>query len=184
VLSLGQAVLANDVIVVAAKINNVATVSLSTLTDDHNDTYSFPFQVKTSGYTHVIAYATVANAAPTTTITATLISTVDGGKANTVLYATKYTGLVVPAAIDAMVGTSPPLTSGLASTSFSHEVIFGFGVSSGGISAGPLFSPIAAFLDGFIESRVVDCPGPYEATAVVAEAGAPWVMMMATFPGN
>lgn len=187
-ISLGQNVAANDVIILAAKVNNVSTVSVSAINDDQGNTYTSPVPFKTAGFAHLIAYATAAQASTTSpTITVTLTSTVDGGKANTILYATKIAGLSLPPSIDVgrnAMGSSLPMTSGTGTTSFPHELIFGFGASNAAsISEGASFTPLANFLGGLIEARVVDCVGTYEATAVIADGGN-WMMMMATFPGN
>jgi hypothetical protein len=186
-VDLGQNVAANDVIVLAAKINNVSSVSVSAITDTQNNTYSYPMPFKTGGFTFVIAYATAAQTSTTSpVITVTLASTVDGGKANSILYATKLSGLSLPPAIDVRrngMGSNGPVTSGTGTTSFPHEIIFGFGSSNAGISEGPSFAPLTSLLGGLLEARMVDCVGTYEATAVVPDGG-PWVMVMATFPGN
>jgi hypothetical protein len=178
------AVVPNDVVVVAFRVSDALTIGVGAINDDLGDTFTHTAPFTPGNFTYMIAFTTVAKSAPTITISLTLT-----GVANTILYGLSYQGLVTPAAFDVTVssnGPSPPVTSGLATTHFPHELVFGFGESPTagiGMTVGPTFSTIAATNHGVIEDKVVHCTGSYEVTGALTDAGA-WAMMMATFPGK
>jgi hypothetical protein len=81
-------------------------------------------------------------------------------------------------------GNNTVVSSGPATTTSAHELIFGAGTTGWGFNqAGSLFTPDVITRDGDIaEYQAVSATGTYRATAILGASGsANWVMQMATF---
>jgi hypothetical protein len=92
--------------------------------------------------------------------------------------------LDVTASASGASGNDTIVSSGLASTTSAHELIFGAGTTGWGFDqAGPLFTSDVITTDGDIaEYGAVSAAGTYGATATLGASGsANWVMQMATF---
>ncbi len=92
--------------------------------------------------------------------------------------------LDVTASATGASGNDTVVSSGLATTTARHELIFGAGTTGWGFdAAGSLFTSNLITTDGDIaEYEVVSATGTYGATATLGASGsANWVMQMATF---
>ena len=180
---------AHDALIVGVQlITSDSTLTLTGITDSLKNQY----QVVGGGAVYVpdailyVALAMDTDAGPDTiTVTASSQTDFDGFE----LYAHEFSGLATSNAFNATswsTGTSTAkdgMQSGLATTTSSNELLFGFGVSDGSAEAGSNFQLLSNFFDNVTESRVVGAPGSYEATATMT-SGTEWGMIVDTFRGQ
>jgi len=74
------------------------------------------------------------------------------------------------------------MTSGKATTAADHELVFGFGVTTGSATAGSGFTPRETLDQNVTEDMILPARGAAQATATAA--GGDWSMLMATFRGK
>jgi hypothetical protein len=179
-LSLSAPVQAHSALIACFTFTS-GNATLQTINDSLGDDYTVVAgPVVTNGFVHYIAIAPN-SAGGTDTITVTLSAADSGGWDLLVL---EYTGLALTAPFDTTVydfGNSGTMTSGSASTSFGHELLLGYGHSSG-MMAGPGFTARDTTSENLVEDQVVFTAGDYTATATTMPGI--WTLILATFAGR
>jgi hypothetical protein len=179
-LSFDDQVQQHDAIIVCFSFPSGHT-TLESITDSLDNTYSVVVgPVVTNGYGHYIAIAADSPAgSDAVTITLSEPATADWE-----LLALEYTGLSLAHPFDADAydsGNGSAMSSGSASTSSAHELLFAYGHSTGPM-AGSGYTARDSGDDSLVEDEVVFAPGSYDATGT-ATPGI-WTLILATFAGR
>jgi len=155
--------------------------TLQSISDSLGNTYTVVAgPVVTNGFVHYVAIASNSPGG-SDTVTVTLSAAISGGWD---LLALEYTGLALSAPFDKSVydsGNSGAMTSGSATTSFAHELLLGYGHSSG-MMPGPGFTARDTTAENLVEDQVVFTTGDYTATATTMPGI--WTLILATFAGG
>jgi hypothetical protein len=100
-----------------------------------------------------------------------------------ILYAHEYSGLDQTAPLDVTAsasGTGSAMSSGPATTTNAHDLLFGVGVSTGGVTAGdPAYAIRSMAYANITEDRTVTATGAY--TAAATQSAHSWAMQMVAF---
>jgi hypothetical protein len=155
--------------------------ALQSIGDSLGNTYTVVAgPVVTNGYVHYVAIASN-SAGGDDTVTVKLSAAISGGWD---VLALEYTGLALTAPFDKTTyesGNSGSMTSGSASTSFAHELLIGYGHSTG-MMAGPGYTARETTNNNLVEDQVVFTTGDYTATGTTMPGI--WTLILATFAGG
>lgn len=179
-LVLSAPVQAHDAIIVCFTFTS-GTRTLQSITDSLGNTYAVVAgPVVTNGFVHYVA---IASDSPGGSDTVTVrLSAEDAGGWD--VLALEYTGLALTSPFDTTAyasGNSGTMTSGIASTSFAHELLIGYGHSTG-MMAGPGYTARDTTTENLVEDQVVFTTGDYTATGTTTPGI--WTLILATFAGG
>lgn len=175
---------AGDLIVVGVKWGD-QTISVASVTDDKNNTYTSaigPTNWSGTAKRAQIFYAKniIGGGAPIT-ITVTLTG---NATSSFYIYQLEYSNADINAPLDATaatIGTATTVSSGTVLTHSANELIFGFSIAdSVGINSGTGFTAESTFRGNLVEDMPVFTTGTYAATGT-GTGVSNWFMQMATF---
>ena len=155
--------------------------TLASISDSLGNTYSVVAgPVVTNGFVHYVAIASNSPGG-SDTVTVTLTAADAGGWD---LLALEYTGLALTAPFDTTSydsGNSGTMTTKTATTSFAHELLIGYGHSSG-MMPGSGYTARNTTAENLVEDQVVFAAGDYTATGTTMPGI--WTLILATFAGG
>jgi hypothetical protein len=172
-------------IVVCLNFPSASGAVLNSITDSAGNAYSiFVNGYLGAGDLHymAVAYDTAAGA-DTLTFDFSAVPT-NGASGGTDLFIMEYSGLALANALDVHAeasGTGTAMDSGLAMTTFGHELIVGYAEAPSGMP-GTGFAQRSLQSGNLTEDRVVNVTGMVDADATTTTGT--WTMMMATFKGQ
>jgi hypothetical protein len=177
-LAFTKDVAAHDAVIVCFNYNSPGT---ATVTDTQGNRYApvvGPIASTTLRLNIFVAFD-VAGGPDTVNIALTVAPT-----SSFEAYIHDYAGLVgfdTGAAGEGTSAATDAMSSGTAITSYSNELIFGYGIT-GTAAAGTGFTVRSAFDANITEDELAATPGTYQAVATMV-SGTNWTMLMAAFRG-
>jgi hypothetical protein len=158
------------------------TVNVSSVTDTQGNVY-----VRAGTQVHSAALSALSDIYYAKNIIggANAVTVTLSGPVGLTVFIHEYSGLDQNFPLDvtaSSTGNSTTLDSGLATTNFANELIFGWGPNgqAGIISAGSGFTTRSTFNSLISEDKTVSAIGPYDAVATMTVSTG-WIMQMATF---
>jgi hypothetical protein len=180
VLSFDDQIQQHDAIIVCFSLPS-GHATLGSITDSLDNTYSVVVgPIVTNGFGHYIAIAPDSPAGSD----AVAVTLSEAASADWELLALEYTGLSLTQPFDADAydsGNGSAMSSGSASTSSAHELLFAYGHATGPM-VGSGYTARDTGNNSLVEDEVVFATGNYDATGTATSSI--WTLILATFVGR